>query len=300
MLRVKTSLAIVAAVSFAGCDSLRRADRPADAAIASPFPPASDADAWNRVPHVTPPLPLWARMTMDSLPLTTFLQLELDALHRTENPLGDELSARLRWTVADANRCVYAKESAESDLAAAGLVDEERRKLRDPELLDEPDRSAVLFARKLTLAQATITDEEVARLVDAFGPDDVVGIVHTVAYANFQDRLFLALGLAEEPGGAKPPLRTRASPDTEIPFPARASTRHDTPAREASGASSVAWSRHSFDELEALVDRQKLRTPRVPEPDAARLARFPRPDRGKIARTTWGRFSRGYQPLLTL
>jgi hypothetical protein len=206
----------------------------------------------------------------------------------------------LRWTVADANRCVYAKESAEADLAAAGLVDEERRKLRDPELLDEPERSAVLFARELTLAQSTITDEEVARLLEAFGPDDVVGIVHTVAYANFQDRLFLALGLAEEPGGAKPPLRTRASPDAEIPFPARVATRDDAHATGTGGPAPVAWSRHSFDELEALVDRQKLRTPRVPEPDAARLARFPRPDRGRIARTTWGRFSRGYQPLLTL
>jgi len=273
-------------------DDERTAAPPArESGASSPFPPSSDDAAWSRVPRAEPPLPLWARTTIDSLPATTLVQLELDALHRTANPLGNELSARIRWTVADANRCAYAKQSAELDLAKAGVDADESR-------LDGASRAALAFARRLTLASASITDEEVADLVAQFGPDDVVGIVHTVAFANFQDRLFLALGLTEEPGGAKPPLRTKASPNDPYPVPER-SQPSDVGASSAKAADGPTnWSSRTFEELKERVEQQKSRTPRVPEPDAARLARFPRPDREQISRTVWGRISRGYQPVL--
>ena len=292
--------------SVPGCAAAGVAARPVEKSAASPvapftpFPPLTHADAWSRVPAETPPLPLWARMTMESLPLTTLLQLRLDALHRTENPLGKELSARLRWTVADANRCHYAKQAAEADLKGAGLGAHALQQLADLDRLDEPERSALAFARRLTLSAASITDDEVAALVAAFGPDDVVAIVLTVAFANFQDRMYLALGLTGEADGAIPPLRVHVAPDAVVDVPARIAPDDDADRREIAAGAAGTWSPHSFDELQELLEKQKARTPRLPEPDATRLAHFPRPERAQISRTVWGRMSRGYQPVLAL
>lgn len=280
----------------AACDAARHSEPWTNSGRT--FLPVSDAEAWEHVPRATPPLPSWARTTIASLPASTLLQLDLDALQRAENPLGKELSGRLRWTVADANRCAYAKESAEADLADAGLDAEAMRRLADVDRLAEPERLAVLFARALTLSASSITDDDVAALVAAFGPDDVVAIVHTVAYANFQDRLFLGLGLTSEPGGATPPRRTRAEPDAVFAVPERPAPTAASAPRDVGSAAPPNWSARTFDELQEALERQKTRTPRVPEPGAARLARFPKPKRGEIEKRAWGRFSRGYQPVL--
>ena len=264
------------------------------------FAPLSDVEAWDRVPRETPPLPLWARKTMESLPITTLLQLRLDALHRTENPLGKKLSARLRWIVADTNRCLYSKQAAEADLKGAGVDFDTLQQLADLERVDEPERSALAFARRLTLSAASITDDEVAALVAAFGPDDVVAIVLTVAFANFQDRVHLALGLTNEPDGAVPPIRMHVAPDAVVEVPDRVAPSDGAERREVAADVGATWSRHSFDELQELLEKQKARTPRLPEPDATRLAHFPRPDRAQISRTVWGRMARGYQPVLAL
>jgi len=280
----------------AACDAAGHAERGTNSERT--FLPVSDAEAWEHVPRATPPLPSWARTTIASLPASTLLQLDLDALQRAENPLGKELSGRLRWTVADANRCAYAKESAEADLVDAGLDAEALRQLADVDRLAEPERLAVVFARKLTLSAASITDDDVAALVAAFGPDDVVAIVHTVAYANFQDRLYLGVGLTSEPGGPTPPRRTRAAPDAVFAVPERPVPTAASASRAVGSVVPPNWNARTFDELQKALEQQKTRTPRVPEPDAARLARFPRPKRGRIDKTAWGRFSRSYQPLL--
>jgi hypothetical protein len=262
------------ALVAAGCEA---ASRPR-------FAPASDAAAWKLLARETPALPLWARTTIESLPVATALQVDLDAMHRTQNPLGAELGARIRWAVADANRCSYAMESAERDVAGAG---------RAP---DGPERSAVAFARRLTLAASSIGDEEVAQLVTAFGPDDFVAIVQTAAYANFQDRLFLALGLTSEPGGATPPRRTHVAPDAEVEVPERSAPDERNAPRDAGRDGAGPWSARTAQELRGLLEQKRSCAPRVPEPDAARLARLPRPERERVARTTLGRFARGYQP----
>lgn len=263
------------------------------------FAPLSDEAAWSRVPRETPPLPLWARTLIDSLPRTTALQLDLDSLHRTKNPIGQVLAGRLRWAVADANRCTYAKESAETDLAKAGLSAEELQDLDEMDAPPEEERIAVAFARKLTLAGSSISDQEVAELIAVYGPDDVVAIVHTVAHANFQNRLFLALGLTSEPDGPLPPREVRPTADTNFTVPDRLA-QGEASASDTDGADArTAWSERTFDELRDMLDRQRTRTPRIPKPDQVRLARLPRPDRERIAGTTWGKVSMGYQPVLT-
>jgi hypothetical protein len=275
----------------AACAGAQAEGRPGGPTVAR-FEPLGQGVAWEQLQPEEPALPIWARILARSLPRTAALQLALDAEHRIRNPLGPALSARLRWEVADALRCDYAMEIAAFDLARAGLDAEAAR----AEGLPDAERSALEFARDLTLSASAIPDEQVAALIEAFGPDDVVAIVHTVAHANFQDRIYLALGLVAEPGGPLPP--------SEL-LPARAG--EPTPRREARGEAGrgvsagerPAWSAHGAHELRAALEAQQARVSRIPEPDAVRLARLPRPERERVAGSNWGRVSMGYQPDLT-
>jgi hypothetical protein len=283
----------------AGCAAVRGPEGRSDAPAGARFAPLSDEAAWKRLSRETPPLPIWARTLVDSLPRTTALQLDLDFLHRTKNPLGTVLAGRLRWAVADANQCAYARASAESDLAQAGLTADQLRRLGDADSLSESERVAIEFARKLTWNGAAITDGEVADLIDVYGPDDAVAIVHTVAHANFQNRIFLALGAVAEPDGPFPPREVRPTADTSYAVPARPALAAPSIVRSDTEHARPPWDERSFAQLRAELDRQKQRKPRIPKPDAVRLARLPRPDRERVAGTAWGKVSMGYQPVLT-
>src|SRR5689334_23142659 len=81
------------------------------------FTALESGQAWEKVPRAAAPLPLWARIQMESLPGTTALQVDLDYLHRKRNPLGPMLAARIRKAVAEELHCDYALAMAEADLA---------------------------------------------------------------------------------------------------------------------------------------------------------------------------------------
>jgi alkylhydroperoxidase family enzyme len=73
-------------------------------------------------------------------------------------------------------------------LRRAGLTDADLHKLSGvPANLPESDRLVLDFARKLTRAAETVTDAEVAALLERFGPEKVVAMVHTLAHTNFQN-----------------------------------------------------------------------------------------------------------------
>src|SRR4051794_14049087 len=171
------------------------------------FPAASSPDAWKRLRGEEPPLPAWARVLVQPLPKTTAAMLRLDHLHRAKNPLGPVLAGKLHRAAADAIGCPYSKRYAEADLRRAGLQDDDFRKLDgDPAKLPEADRLALTFARKLTKAAWSLSDEEMAALLQQFGPEKVVAMVHTLAWANFHNRIVLALGVEVESDGPLPPL----------------------------------------------------------------------------------------------
>src|SRR3954462_11744053 len=111
---------------------------------------------WERLPKAESgggvPLPSWARALADSLPRTTAAMLDLDRLHRTRSPLDPILRGKMRWIIADANRCDYSKANAAADLRRAGLGDEELAALEtDPGDRPEAERLALRFAREMTL-----------------------------------------------------------------------------------------------------------------------------------------------------
>jgi alkylhydroperoxidase family enzyme len=264
------------------------------------FGALSNEDAWKRLPRQEPPLPAWARVLAESLPRTTALMLELDHVHRAQNPLGPVLSGKLRWVAADANRCDYAKRYAEADLRKAGLKDGDLKKLAgDHRDLPEPERAALAFARKLSLAAHTVSDDEVFALLRHFGPERTTAIVHTLAHANFQHRVFLALGVAVEPGGPLPPLETRFDQKGKPKVPPRPPWEQARAAKAVSSDLRPDWLQRNLADVRKAVEGQKERSSRIPVPGPERLEKLPPEVKARYSRIVWSTVSMGYQPLLT-
>jgi hypothetical protein len=271
-----------------------------DPQTAARLPVLTSEETRQRLPGVGPALPNWARILAGPLPQTTGAMLELDHLHRAENPLGPVAAGKLRWMAADTLRCDYARRYAEADLRRAGMSDADLRKLSgDFAALPDSDRLALDFARKLTRAAETVTDAEVTTLLERFGPEKVVAMVHTLAYANFQNRIFLALGVVVEPEGPLPPLAAHldAAKRSQVPTPQR-------PPLSATSGSAAAperpqWRERGFGELQEALAKQKGRAARIPLPPSNRLAGLPPEAKSQASRIVWSAVSMGYQPRLT-
>lgn len=252
------------------------------------FPPLETAEAWKRLPPVDlggeGPLPLWARILADPLPGTTAAMLEMDYLFRERAPLPAALRGRLRWAAARANRCPCSEAYALADLRRAGLTEADLCALLDGrENLPAAERAALAFARKLTCAASTATDEEVAELIRAYGERQTVALVLLLAYANFQDRLLLALDVRPEEGGG-PPREVRFSRSPPASRRAPDAGTGGAPARKGKA------------ESERLVlDLAGLREGL--ERQQARRARIALPQEGP-GQINWGLVCRTYQPEL--
>ncbi|MEX2121867.1 MAG: carboxymuconolactone decarboxylase family protein [Pirellulales bacterium] len=271
-------------------------------------PLLSDAQAWQRLPEVrqgrSGPLPVWARALAGSLPRTTAAMLELDWLHRAAGPLDPVLRGKMRWIVARANRCDYSEAYAAADLVRAGLDDNDIRALSDDgSPSSEAERAVLRFARKLTVAASTITDEEVARLVELYGDKQVVAMVLLVGYGNFQDRLLLALGFEREEGGPLPPLAVEFSKQPSAGravAPWRRPPLGQTDAGVAARISDPQWLAMDFADLQERLESQRNRRSRirVPSWEEVRALVAPGSSGGPPVRIGWSLVCAGYQPEL--
>ena len=256
------------------------------------FPAAGDAEAWaclpERVRGAEAPLPLWARTLARTLPRTTAAMLELDFAHRAGSPLAAKLRGQVRWAAARALRCDYGEAYALADLRAARVADADIEALtRRPDRLPDETQRVLAFVRRLSTAAYTITDEEAAHLVARYGAKQLVAVVLCVAYANFLDRLTLALGLPVEPGDPVPPLDVR--------FARRGFDFGSAPARprpeavaavDEGGLRDPDWPPLDLTGVRAGMEAQKGRRPRIPLPD------------DEPGTNRWGLVGRTYQPAL--
>ena len=269
------------------------------------FEMLDNESAWQRLDAAQPALPMWARALVRTVPRTTAAMLDLDYLHRAENPVGAVLAGKLRWQVADALGCRYFRSMSASDLRRAGLSEQEIKALQteaDSSPTADRELAAMRFARQLTLAGHDVTDEQVQQLMELFGPEQVVAIVHTIALANFQNRIALALGLDEEPDGGVPPLAPRwdrqqlatlAAPPRPTIEPVIDLNSHPDwlpPPR---------WNLQATLDVTSRLEAQKKRHLRIPLPDASRIAALPPDARDQAERILWDRVSSGYQPEMT-
>lgn len=278
----------------------------------------TNKEAWQKMmPYLETesgvPLPVWIRTLADSLPKTAAAMLDLDHAQRVESPVPPQLRAKLRWIAADANRCDYAKAYARFDYLRAGGTAEDIDNL--PSRLDalpEAERLALQLVRQLVEAAYTVSDEQVARLMDVYGESQVVAIVLVAAYANFQDRLLLSLGAAVEENGPLPALKVRLRKPP--PQDSSAEAKKDKPKRNLSPPAKnppqlpeklddPEWAALSFDTLRERVSQQIARRRarvRIPDWESVR-DRLPdsvaKPD--KPIRIQWSLLTYGYQPRLT-
>src|SRR5260370_2123057 len=132
------------------------------------------------------PLPAWARATAEVLPRTTAAMREVDDLHRAGSPRDPRLRGMMRWSAAHANRCAFTETQALADLRLAGVeVAVIDALITDPKRLSAAEQAVIEFARKLTSAAYTVTDEEMVQLIKTHGEKQVVAMVQLLAYANF-------------------------------------------------------------------------------------------------------------------
>ncbi len=272
-------------------------------------PLLDNKEAWQLLPRAAKgdgePLPAWARALAKSLPKTTAAMLELDYMHRAQSPLQPVLRAEMRWVAADTNHCAYTRLQAENDLLQAGATNKQVSALSGNFVGCSPEKKAALtFARKLTKAAYTVTDDEVAYLIKSYGEKQVVAMVQLLAYANFQDRLILSLGITPDVEAPPPPVAVEFDPSP-------AATEHIKPvirkmpekaiqATGLQGKELEKWTAQTLDELKAQMTIQKDQKGRIAVPTWTAIVKmFPELGKRKSPiEIKWSRVCMGYQPQL--
>jgi len=251
--------------------------------------------AWSRLPHANPELPSWAKILAGPLPKTTARMLELDYIQREKNPLGKEFSSLLRWTVAAALKSPFGMRSAEEDIRKANPSSTFLSCLGEPAKLPRKERLAAEFAKKLTLEGHAVTDDEFAAVLQAYGPEKTTAIVHSVAYANFLNRVVLGLG-AE--GAPTPAISLKFPPDKfeKIQVPERPPWDDLKNTAGPGLALRPDWDGKSTAEIDESLEKQKARPSRIPLPDPSRFDKLPPKEKEHAMRVRWTTVSAGYQP----
>lgn len=251
------------------------------------------------------PLPVWALAVARELPRTAAAMLPLDYAQRTQSPLDPKLRAKLRWIVARENRCDYAMAYALFDLREAGATEAEVRTLLEgPAAWPEADREPGEFVRQLTVSASQIPDELFARLRERFGDKGVAAMVLLAAYGNFQDRIVLGLQLPMEPNGPLPPVNVQFVEEAFqlAPFVPEPGTPEPLdPTRPRVVPVDVEWGSLTYDDLQARLERQRDRAPRLPIPDwEAVKPGLPPAMATRPTRIVWNLVCSGYVPELAV
>ncbi|WP_435010902.1 carboxymuconolactone decarboxylase family protein [Tundrisphaera lichenicola] len=248
-------------------------------------------------------MPNWALLTARNLPRTTAAMLELDWLHRTRNGIGPVLRGEMRWVAADANRCEYARATAEADLRRSGVDESRIAALKGgPDRWPPEDRAALRFASRMTLDAGAVTDEEVLALRRHYGDEKLVAMVLLLAAANFQDRLLLTLGIPLEDGGPLAPVEVHFSREPPAPHvPPRSHPEELNGPPVPTMVDDPEWIKLGFEILQTNLDLQRSNDGRIRVPAFEEvLAKIP-PDAPKPKapiRIQWSLVCMGYQPEL--
>ncbi len=301
----------VVALGIIVCTGVSHGLSAAEPPSAPRVPLLDTAAAWQKLPACDAdrggPLPNWARALAGPLPATTAAVLDLDATYRLSRELDPQLRAKMRWVAARGTRCEYGQQYALADLRRAGATEDEIVSLQgDWSDLPQAERAALQFAHKMTVAAYSVTDEEVAALVEAYGERAVVAMVLQMAYSNFLDRLVLALGVPVEEGGPLPPQlygfqgpsaanRVTAAPRPEFP------ALDDDGSLDMAAAFGPDWTSVPFEDLQQAMLNQQERQPRISVPDwETVLQRLPEGlyPKDRPMKVKWSLVVLGHQPEL--
>lgn len=279
--------------------SMKTSGTNTDSAIKVP----SDAEAWERLPKTvsggSQPLPIWARAVAVHLPRTAAAMLKLDYAQRTASPVNPILRAKMRWVVANANHCEYSTAYALADLKRAGASLEVIATLTGPAAKwPEEDRKPLEFARLQTVAAPTIPDELFEDLRVKYGENQVASMVLLAAYGNFQDRIVLGLQLPIEETGPLAPLDVEFV-EGALQMAPLIPPNAPLPVLNANGTDVVSddadWASVTYDELQARLEKQRDRKPRLPIPTWEQVkAKLPANMTVRPTRIVWSLMTYGY------
>lgn len=277
------------------------------------FATATNEVAWKFLPQTiskeTEPLPAWARILAEPMPLTTASMLEMEQAQRQDSSLEPKLRAKIRWVAARTHGCEYTAARAVADLTAAGgNVDELAAIGVLPNTLPASDRRTFEFAERLCRAGHEVTDDEVQALVADHGAENFAAIVLVIAYANFQDRLINSLGLAADADDVFTVPKSRfdwatlSKVENQPPFPKRelpdeTTTGDNIPKLVADDR----WAAIPRSEQLKDLASQQLRQCRVPIPPPEVVERNLQPGLyppGRATKILWNSVTFGYQPQL--
>jgi alkylhydroperoxidase family enzyme len=267
-------------------------------------PLLSDKEAWAKLPEAEAgsgaPLPGWGRALAAALPRTTAGMLEMDRVYRTRGLADAKLRAMARWVAAHANKCAYGEAYALADLRRAGGAESDIIVLQgDWSNLPASTQRVLVFARKLTLHAYKVTDVEVADLKEDLGESQLVALVQLLAYANFQDRLVLTLGLDVEPAGPLPPSEVRfRKPYVGGTGPERQALA-TKPQPAGSRVDNHEWTAIDFTALQEQMKSQRARQPRISVPTFEGVRQYlPNRPANQPLRIRWSLVSVGHSPEL--
>lgn len=234
----------------------------------------SDEQAWKMLPELATgektPLPNWIKPFVLQMPRTAAAMLELDAAFRTQGPLDAALRAKLRWIVAHANQSAYGEALALLDLRnAAGPNARIAEFTGTPEKWPDELKAEFEFVRTLTLAAPTLSDSLFEKMRVKYGDQGVAAMVLLTAYGNFQDRVLLGLNVPIDREGVLPPCKVKfaegaiqVSPLT----PSNNGTATYLNQGNSIAAENKSWSALPYLQLQARLEKQRDRKPRLPVP----------------------------------
>ncbi|MFN7733881.1 MAG: deiodinase family protein [Pirellula sp.] len=257
-------------------------------------------------------LPNWVAPMAQHLPRTAAAMLRLDYAHRTKSPLDSKLRAKMRWVIANANRCQYSAATAQADLKRAGASDAEIDALR-AELntsstnvggFSGEDSDALQFAFEHTLDAPNISDALFERLRVRYGERSVAAMVLLGAYGNFQDRILLGLHVPLEESGPLAPLEVEFVADAFQTQPILPAKSPIAPFQQG-GIDVVEdpadWASLSYDDLQERLRAQTNRAQRLPTPTWEQVAsKLPPEFNARPTRIVWNLVCMGYVPELAL
>jgi hypothetical protein len=189
---------------------------------------------------------------------------------------------------------------AEYDLRQAGVQKSAIEALREgPEKASVAERDLLIFARKLTLAAHSVTDDEVLHLIKDHGEAKTVAMVLLLAHANFQDRLLLALGLESDEDMSPRKIRFVKGFQASLEVPVRNTVKNVSKEKPIK-IIDPDWRSIDFETLQKKLVEQKARPGRIKVPTWKSVEDNlpPGPKRKQPLRIQWSLVCMGYQPEL--
>lgn len=258
-------------------------------------------------------LPVWADALAPRMPEATIGLLNLDTAHRTVGPVPKNLRAAMRWSAAKANGASYFMRQSEFDAKAAGETQQRWANLVDGDQSQwsKAERAALDCAQAMTVDSDAYPDSKFDELVKQFSPEIAASMVLHMAFANFQDRLSICLGVANSDKAVLPPLdvafdmpglleASRNHPPGSPPAPKTdAIVDKSVQADKAAAPHDLVWL--NYDGLQKRLTDQRNRNSRLPSPPWSQIEKkLPAGLFEKPSDITWYQLSLGYAPELTV